>query len=130
MVKNSLKLEKINKEAEALVTTKAKKKQAKLKIIKSKTKIEKLLEQQLKKEKKKTPKKKKSGILGSLSTLEESLNQIKYNEEKVVNTKLSKREKKMLRNRDTERLEAVLGNRNFVANPLEAIRQHLEGQYK
>lgn len=36
MVKNSLKLEKINKEAEALVTTKAKKKQAKLKIIKSK----------------------------------------------------------------------------------------------
>lgn len=55
------------------------------------------MEQQLKKEKKKTAKKKKSGILGSLSTLEESLNQIKYNEEKTVNTKLSKREKTMLK---------------------------------
>ena len=133
MVKNSLKLKQINSEAQALLPKKDKRKQSKLKILKSKKYIEKILDQKLVKEKK-PHKKRQAGILGSLSSLEESLNQIKYSEDKTVKTKLSKREKQLIeyllfRNHDVQRFQAVLENKNFISNPLEAIKQHLESQY-
>ena len=45
---------------------------------------------------KKKIKKRKGGILGSIASLEESLNQITYDEEKDLQTKLSKKERQLI----------------------------------
>lgn len=98
MVKNSLKLKKVNSEAQALLTVKDKRKQAKIKILKSNHKVEKVLEEHLVKDKSKKQKIKKKGILGTLASLEESLKGIDCEdvEEKEVKSRLSKKEKSMI----------------------------------
>lgn len=98
MVKNSLKLDKVNTQAQAMMTVKDKKKQAKLKILKSEKYAEKVLEEHLNSSKHpKKKKKEKKGILGSLSALEASLNSIKYEKAEKVKNKLSKKEKQLIR---------------------------------
>lgn len=98
MVKNSLKLKKVNSEVKAMMTVKDKKKQAKVKILKSKIYTEKVLEEHLNMSKHpKKKKKEKKGILGSLSALEQSLNAVKYEKVEAPKNKLSKKEKQLIK---------------------------------
>jgi hypothetical protein len=94
MVKSNLKLKLIKSEAEEIVSRKDKRKQKKLKMIKSKNQLEKIIEQRLKPAKK--PRKPKKGILGSISALEDSLNLIDCQDVQITKTKLSKKEKELI----------------------------------